>query len=77
LDRFDDHMPRTRIAMQAMEKALARLEGVTAKGTHGDLFLEQEVKALRADYARLDETAAEVEERLDGAILRIRSVLEG
>lgn len=76
MDPIDDQLPRSRAAIAQLEKSLQRLEAVVAKGHHGDLFLEQELRAARADYARLDETSRMVEERLDVAINRLRSVLE-
>jgi archaellum biogenesis protein FlaJ (TadC family) len=76
LDHIDDHLPRSRAAIAQLERSLQRLETVVAKGHHGDLFLEQELRAAKADYARLDETSRLVEERLDVAVNRLRSVLE-
>jgi len=76
LDQIDDQLPRSHAAIAMLEKSLARLESVVAKAHHGDLFLEQELTAARADYARLDEASRSVEERLDVAINRLRAVLE-
>ncbi|HVI50060.1 MAG TPA: hypothetical protein VM661_02495 [Candidatus Sulfotelmatobacter sp.] len=76
MDHIDDQLPRSRAAIAQLERALQRLENVVAKSHHGDLFLEQELRAAKADYARLDETSRAVEERLDVAINRLRSVLE-
>ncbi|OIQ92782.1 hypothetical protein GALL_253030 [mine drainage metagenome] len=76
MDPLESQLPRSRVALQSLERALARLEGVVARGHHGDLFLAQQLQAMKADYARLDETSRAVEERLDATIGRLRSLLE-
>lgn len=76
MDHIDDQRPRSHAAIAQLEKALQRLETVVTKGRHGDLFVEQELKAVRDDNARLDESSRLVEERLDMAINRLRAVLE-
>lgn len=76
MDQIDDQLPRSLAAIAMLEKSLVRLESVVAKAHHADPFLEQELTAARADYARLDEASRAVEERLDVAINRLRAVLE-
>lgn len=86
LDPIDEQLPRSRAAIEQLERALQRLETVVSRSHHRDLFVEQELKSARsleqelqtarADYARLDETSRLVEERLDVTINRLRSVLE-
>ncbi len=75
MDENDNQLPRSRAAIERLERALQRLEGATAHH-NGDLFLEGELRRARDDYRRLDEASRLVEARLDGAIGRLKLILE-
>ncbi len=72
-------MSRLQDAQQRLEKALARLED-TAAAPGGDgaaaQELERELAAARQRCEMLDERTSEVSQRLDNAIVRIRTLLE-
>lgn len=67
-------LPRSRAAIDRLEQAVNRLEGMMGR-PHGDLFSQAEPAAGIDDYARLDETTRVVEARLDTVIDRLKSIL--
>ncbi len=73
--RFREVRERLDRAVERLEAASARLERV------GDRASEdargEETAALRAENARLHKTSGAVSGRLDSAINRLKSVLEG
>jgi hypothetical protein len=71
----DIQLPRSRAAIERLERALLRLESVAMK-PGVDLFGGDELQAVRDDYARLDGTARVVEERLDAVIDRLKTILK-
>jgi hypothetical protein len=75
LENNDNPLPRSRAALDRLELALQRLEGV-AVHSHGDQYLAEELRLAREDYARLDDTTRMVEARLDGVIGRLKLMIE-
>lgn len=69
--------PLTQAAMQRLEAAVARLEAALAVGAPGDLVLAEELRLARADYDALQSVTRAVSGRLDDAIGRLKTVLEG
>ena len=70
------HLPRSRAALERLDRALQRLEeGLTQRG-NADLFLAREVEEARADYERLDQASRQVEARIDDVIGRLRTLLD-
>ena len=74
MDDKDTPLPRSRAALERLDRAVQRLEGVAGQA-HGDLFLAEDLRQARDDYARLDHTTRLVEARLDGVIGRLKLVL--
>lgn len=73
-------LPHSRAALARLEQALARLEAAAAQQIDragDDRFLAAQLQAVRDDYTRLDHASRMVESRLDGAIGRIKTILEG
>ena len=68
-------LPRSRAALLDLERALGRLEGALAR--RGTAEMTESLRAARADYARLDAAARQVETRLGEVIARLKSALEG
>ena len=75
LDDDGIQLPRSRAAIERLERALLRLESAAA-GPGVDLFGGDELQAVRNDYARLDGTARVVEARLDAVIDRLQTILK-
>ncbi|MTJ80132.1 MAG: hypothetical protein F8N37_03780 [Telmatospirillum sp.] len=67
--------PRSRGAVDRLEKAVGRLESVVGRSAV-DLFGNADLKASREDYARLEEASLAVEARLDAVIGRLKTILE-
>jgi hypothetical protein len=68
-------LPRSRVAVDRLEKAVSRLEALMGSST-ADLFGNAELKATRDDYTRLEEASRVVESRLDAVIGRLKTILE-
>ncbi|PKU25206.1 hypothetical protein CWS72_07645 [Telmatospirillum siberiense] len=66
-------MPRSRAAIDRLEQAVHRLEGVMGR-PRGDLFGHADLSTSAGDYA--DETTRVVESRLDAVIDRLKTILE-
>jgi hypothetical protein len=77
LDNNDIPLARSRAAIHQLERSLQRLERAVADRSGGDLFLVEELRAARAAYARLDDTARVVEVRLGEVVDGLRAALEG
>ncbi len=75
MDDKGTQLPRSRAALERLDRAVQRLEGAAGQA-HGDLFLAEDLRRARDDYARLDHTTRLVEARLDGVIGRLKFVLE-
>jgi hypothetical protein len=76
LDQPESRQPRSRAAIERLERSLRRLEEVMANRA-GDLFLAEELRVARDAYSRLDNAAQAVEGRLNAVVDRLKSVLEG
>jgi len=74
--RQGQSLQRTEEAMRRLGAAIDRLESASARVGAGDLLLAGELRGARDDYARLEETTRVVSTRLDGAIDRLRDLLE-
>ena len=75
MDEDSFPLPRSRAAIERLERALLRLENATAK-PKADLFGGEDLRLAHDDYARLDGTARLVEARLDSVIDRLKIILE-
>lgn len=67
---------RTRAAVQRLGAAIEQLEAAAARVGAGDLLLAGELRDVRDRHAALQDTTHVVARRLDGAITRLRAVLE-
>ena len=67
----------TEAAMRRLEASVGRLQQVVERETGREAGLVEELGNARADLAALQEVTREVSGRLDAAILRLRSVIEG
>jgi hypothetical protein len=64
-------------AIRTLSAAVDRLEAAAAtRVSTGDLLLAGELRDVREDCARLEDTNRVIGSRLDGAIERLRAVLE-
>ena len=68
-------LPRSRAAIERLERSLFRLENASVTPKI-DLFGSEELRVVREDYARLDGTTRLVEARLDAVIDRLKTILE-
>lgn len=68
-------VPHLEAAEKRLESAIARLETVLARRA-GNSGASLQIDTLKADNAKLRDTAATVTQRLDVAISRIDSLLE-
>lgn len=68
---------RTETAIERLGAAIERLEGAAARLGAGDLLLAGELREAREQQEALQDTTRVVAARLDGAIARLRTVLEG
>ncbi|MDR3436528.1 hypothetical protein [Telmatospirillum sp.] len=75
MNQDTNSLPRSRGAIDRLEKAVNRLEDAMGQPA-ADLFGTAELKATRDDYARLDEASQIVEARLDAVIDRLKTILE-
>ena len=76
----NSQLARSRAALAQLERALARLDDAAARRIQkagDDLFLADQLRAVQDEYSRLDHASLLVEARLDGAIGRIKTILEG
>ncbi len=71
----DSILPRSRGAVDRLERAVRRLEGAMGRPT-ADLFANRAMPAGRDDDVRLAQTARLVEARLDAVIDRLKTILE-
>lgn len=71
----DPRLSKSRAALRDLEWALDRIEVALAR-RDDPARLEEQLREARADYAKLDAAARTVQSGLDGAILRLRAVLE-
>lgn len=70
-------LQRTEEAVKRLEAALDRLEAAAAtRIATGDLLLAGQLRDAHDDYAHLADTTRVVATRLDGAIDRLRLLLE-
>lgn len=67
---------RTEAAVSRLGEAIDRLEAAAARVHAGDLLLAGELRDAREQQAVLEDTTRAVAERLDGAIARVRALLE-
>lgn len=67
---------RTEAAVQRLGAAIDRLETAAARVGAGDLLLAGELRDARDQHAALEDTTRVVSQRLDGAIARLRTLLE-
>ncbi len=67
---------RTAEAVRRLGNAIDRLEAASARVGAGDLLLAGELRDARDRQAMLEETTRVVAQRLDGAIDRLRTLLE-
>ncbi|MCA1908534.1 MAG: DUF4164 domain-containing protein [Magnetospirillum sp.] len=67
---------RTEAAVQRLGDAIDRLESAVARVGAGDLLLAGELRDARDQQAALEDTTRVVAQRLDGAISRLRTLLE-
>ncbi|KAF0225763.1 MAG: hypothetical protein FD176_210 [Rhodospirillaceae bacterium] len=67
---------RTETAIQRLGSAIDRLEAAAARVGAGDLLLAGELRDAREQHATLEDTTRVVSQRLDGAITRLRHLLE-
>jgi hypothetical protein len=68
-------LPRTQAALERLAQSVIRLEAAVAElGRDDDMAAELE--AARAEQAALQQLVDTVSDRLDGAIGRLRTVLE-
>lgn len=74
-DENDLPLPRSRAALLQLDQALRRLETAVEQKID-DVSLADELKAVRADYIRLDDTSHLVESRLDGVVTRLKTLLD-
>jgi hypothetical protein len=81
LNQNTNSLPRSRVAMDKLERAVNRLEGALGR-PQADLFGHAERRPdfdgenHQDDFARLEETTRVVETRLDAVIERLRTILE-
>ncbi|HLO76703.1 MAG TPA: hypothetical protein VK196_09645 [Magnetospirillum sp.] len=69
-------LSRTAEAVQRLGVAIDRLESASARVGAGDLLLAGELRDARDRQALMEETTRVVARRLDGAIDRLRILLE-
>lgn len=69
-------LSRTAEAVRRLGAAIDRLEAASARAGAGDLLLAGELRDARERQAEMEETTREVARRLDGAIDRLRTLLE-
>ena len=67
---------RTETAIHRLGSAIDRLEAAAARVGAGDLLLAGELRDAREQHAALEDTTRVVSQRLDGAIIRLRHLLE-
>jgi hypothetical protein len=68
-------LPRSRAAIDSLEKAVHRLEGAMGR-PKGDLFGNADLLVSQDDYERLEQTTRVVEARLDAVIDRLKTIIE-
>jgi hypothetical protein len=69
-------LSRTEAAIDRLGAAIDRLETAAARVGAGDLLLAGELRDARDQHAVLEDTTRVVAQRLDGAIGRLRTLLE-
>lgn len=67
---------RTEAAIERLGAAIDRLESAVARVGAGDLLLAGELRDARDRHEALADTTRVVAQRLDGAIDRLRTLLE-
>lgn len=67
---------RSAAAVQRLGAAIDRLEAAAARAGAGDLLLAGELRDARDQQAQLEDTTRLLAQRLDGAIARLRTLLE-
>lgn len=67
---------RTADAVRRLGAAIDRLEAASARAGAGDLLLAGELRDARDQQSLLEDTTRVVAQRLDGAIHRLRTLLE-
>jgi hypothetical protein len=75
LNQDSNLLPRSRVAIDKLERAVQRLEGAMGR-PGGDLFARPERVTSTDEYERLDQTTRLVEARLDAVIDRLKTILE-
>lgn len=74
MNQDNNSLPRSRAAIDRLEQAVHRLEGMTGR-PRGDLFGHTDLPAGGDEQTRLDETTRVVETRLDAVIDRLKTIL--
>ncbi|MGE5517080.1 MAG: hypothetical protein ACM31D_14825 [Bacteroidota bacterium] len=69
-------LSRTAEAVRRLGAAIDRLESATARVGAGDLLLAGELRDARDRQLLMEDTTRVVAQRLDGAIDRLRTLLE-
>ncbi len=69
-------LSRTETAIQRLGVVIDRLEAAATRASAGDLLLAGELREAHDQHAVLQDTTRAVGQRLDGAIVRLRSLLE-
>lgn len=69
-------LSRTAEAVRRLGDAIDRLEAASARVGAGDLLLAGELRDARDRQSLMEETTRVVAQRLDGAIDRLRTLLE-
>lgn len=69
-------LPRTQAALERLAQSVIRLETTLAERGRDEDGMAAELEAARAEQAALQQLVETVTERLDGAIGRLRTVLE-
>lgn len=69
-------LSRTAQAVRRLGAAIDRLEAASARAGAGDLLLAGELRDARDRQLLMEETTRVVAQRLDGAIDRLRTLLE-
>lgn len=69
-------LSRTAEAVRRLGAAIDRLESASARVGAGDLLLAGELRDARDRQSLMEETTRVVAQRLDGAIDRLRTLLE-
>lgn len=70
-------LARSEAALQRLEASVSRLQAVVERDDGRDAGLAAELSAARSDLAAMQRVTREASGRLDAAILRLKTVVEG